>query len=62
MEVIKWFGIKVRRILEWLTFLEQLKIVQTPYVTEFLVGQPGLEPTNGRFLVLTLHFLLASTK
>ena len=28
--------------------LEQLKIVQTPYVTEFLVGQAGLEPaTNG---------------
>ena len=48
MKVIKWFEIKVRRILEWLTFLEQLKIVQTPYVTEFLVGQAGLEPATGR--------------
>ena len=48
MKVIKWFEIKVRRILEWLTFLEQLIIVQTPYVTEFLVGQVGLEPTTGR--------------
>tara|TARA_B100001123_G_C15061575_1_gene927824 strand:+ start:760 stop:909 length:150 start_codon:yes stop_codon:yes gene_type:complete len=48
MKVIKWFEIKVRRILEWLTFLEQLKIVQTPYVTEFLVGQVGLEPATKR--------------
>ena len=48
MEVIKWFEIKVRIILEWLTFLEQLKIVQSPYVTEFLVGQPGLEPATKR--------------
>ena len=48
MEVIKWFEIKVRIILEWLTFLEQLKIVQTPYVTEFLVGQAGLEPATKR--------------
>ena len=48
MEVIKWFEIKVRIILEWLTFLEQLKIVQTPYVTEFLVDQPGLEPATKR--------------
>jgi len=27
-----------------------------------LVGQVGLEPTTGRLWVLTLHFMLASTK
>ena len=48
MEVIKWFEIKVRKIREWITLLEQLKIVQIPYVTEFLVGQSGLEPATGR--------------
>ncbi len=33
-----------------------------PPFGKYLVNQVGLEPTNGRFLVLTLHFMLASTK
>ena len=33
-----------------------------PPFGKYLVTQVGFEPTNGRFLVLTLHFMLASTK
>ena len=33
-----------------------------PPFGKYLVIPVGLEPINGRFLVLTLHFMLASTK
>ena len=33
-----------------------------PPFGKYFVNQVGLEPTKGRFLVLTLHSMLASTK